>query len=362
MNSQELLLSIIIPIYNGEKYIEQTIMSVINQPYKNVEIILVNDGSKDCSGNICKEMAKKYDNIFYYEKDNAGIGATRNFGIKYANGKYVTFLDQDDVWVKEVLNADIIKILYDDIDVIGFSMLVSNENLTYCKHIRVQNKEVLGGGINAVQSSWMHHSSFFVRRELIKEYNLKYPLTRHEDEIFRHMCLYVSKKIKYIDVPLFIYRNNPGSETHRKYDIEKMFGPLLQSWDELTEWHEKNFSSDTEIIKLCKQMRYIYSIEAIEILYKNGIDKKTVSEIRDRICPKLLKEYKLLDLSERHFTRIHDYEKRHMLFWLKNRIKGIVYIIGKTAMTFSGVRNLYEKKKYPELLDKNVYIYEVNEH
>lgn len=98
--------SVIIPIYNVEEYLEETILSVINQTVgfeKNIQLILVNDGSPDNSGAICEKYKKLYpNNVVYVEQENAGVSAARNKGLEYATGKYINFLDSDDLWSKGV--------------------------------------------------------------------------------------------------------------------------------------------------------------------------------------------------------------------------------------------------------------------
>ena len=89
--------SVIVPFYNVEKYIEKCLISLVNQTLKEIEIILVNDGSKDKSEKIAKEFEQKYPTkIKYYEKPNGGLGDARNYGIQYAIGEYIAFLDSDD--------------------------------------------------------------------------------------------------------------------------------------------------------------------------------------------------------------------------------------------------------------------------
>lgn len=89
-------LSIIIPIYNVENTLKRCLNSILSQDMANCEIILINDGSTDDSGNIAKEYACQYDNIFYYEKSNGGLSDARNWGIERAKGEYITFVDSDD--------------------------------------------------------------------------------------------------------------------------------------------------------------------------------------------------------------------------------------------------------------------------
>ena len=105
------LISVIIPIYNTEEYLEKCVISIINQTYKNIEIILINDGSTSMNCiNICQNFEKVYNNVRFYNKNNDGVSETRNFGIEKANGKYLLFIDSDD-WIEK----DTIEILYENI-------------------------------------------------------------------------------------------------------------------------------------------------------------------------------------------------------------------------------------------------------
>ncbi len=105
---QEGLVSVITPVYNAEKYIAGTISSVLIQDYKNVEIILVDDCSRDNSANIIKELQKTHPNIVYYlQQTNQGAGAARNKALELARGQYVAFLDSDDLWKEGKLSRQI---------------------------------------------------------------------------------------------------------------------------------------------------------------------------------------------------------------------------------------------------------------
>ena len=95
--SEQPLVSIIIPVYNVEQYLRECLDSVISQTYRNLEIIIVNDGSPDSSGSICEEYAAKDSRIKYFIKENGGLSDARNFGMHHVSGDYVIFLDSDDV-------------------------------------------------------------------------------------------------------------------------------------------------------------------------------------------------------------------------------------------------------------------------
>ena len=89
------LISVIIPIYNTQKYLKKCIDSVESQSYNNIEIILVNDGSTDSSEKIIQPYLQKYENIKYYKKENGGLSDARNYGIQKATGDYICFLDSE---------------------------------------------------------------------------------------------------------------------------------------------------------------------------------------------------------------------------------------------------------------------------
>ena len=352
---KEILVSIIIPVYNGEKYLEEAVNSVINQPCKNVEVILINDGSSDNSGLICQQLEAKHSNIKYWEKGNTGIGATRNFGIKKAKGKYLAFLDQDDMWFEKFLNKDIENLLEGDADVLGFSYYRCNGNMTRGRFIKVKNEIVLGGSTEAVNSSWNHHSSFLYNRKMVQEEKIECPTTRHEDEIFRHKCLYVSKKIIYCDRPIFMYRNNSSSETHRKQNIQDLYGPILDSWNELIDWHRKLNPNDEQIILLCKKMICIYGVEGIELLYRNGVSEKKIREIvKTCLYEETLKNFEKFNLSNNNHQRIAMYFQSHVKFSIKNRCIGFFVRLAKRLKNVSFIQKLYEARNYPIIMKKDI--------
>ena len=101
MEKKEMKVSIIVPVYNTEKYVAKTLDSLVNQTLNSYEIIVVNDGSTDNSQEIIKEYTKKYPNLIQaYYKENGGLGSARNYGLQYAKGEYVGFVDSDD-WRSE---------------------------------------------------------------------------------------------------------------------------------------------------------------------------------------------------------------------------------------------------------------------
>lgn len=124
-NQQNHLISIIIPIYNVENYIDKCISSIVSQTYKNIEILLIDDGSTDQSSNICKQWCAKDNRIKYFYKENGGASSARNKGIEEANGEYIGFVDADD-WI--------VPTMYEHL----YSLLIKYHcTLSICGRIRV---------------------------------------------------------------------------------------------------------------------------------------------------------------------------------------------------------------------------------
>ena len=97
------MISVIVPVYNVEDYLKIALDSLVMQTFYDFEVILINDGSTDMSGNICEEYARLHSNFHVYHKKNGGQSAARNFGIKKAKGEFITFLDSDDYFESHAL-------------------------------------------------------------------------------------------------------------------------------------------------------------------------------------------------------------------------------------------------------------------
>ena len=123
--------SIVVPVYNVEKYLKRCVDSLIGQSYPNLEILLVDDGSKDSSLSICKEYELKDSRIRALHKENEGLGLTRNYGIERATGKYITFVDSDDYLTSDAVEAMLGKAEATDADVVIANMFYKDEEMKY---------------------------------------------------------------------------------------------------------------------------------------------------------------------------------------------------------------------------------------
>ena len=125
-------LSIIVPIYNTEKYLRKCVDSLLEQDLDDYEILLINDSSPDSSIDIMKEYEEKFPNIIrIFSKENGGLGDTRNFGIPYAKGKYVTFVDSDDYIKENSLNRLCTKMDNEDLDILVYDFVKEYDNVDF---------------------------------------------------------------------------------------------------------------------------------------------------------------------------------------------------------------------------------------
>lgn len=129
--------SIIVPVYNAERFIEIGIKSVLEQTYKNIELVLVDDGSTDSSLTILKKYQKKYiDIIKVFHKENSGVGDTRNFGVDKCTGDYITFMDADDYLNNDYIEVMIKSVENNDILISGYNQVDEDHKLIFSRHIK----------------------------------------------------------------------------------------------------------------------------------------------------------------------------------------------------------------------------------
>lgn len=200
--------SVIIPIYNSETYIEETLNSICNQTLQNIEIIVINDGSTDQSLQIINHIANKDQRIQVYTQTNQGVSIARNLGIQHAQGEYIYFIDSDDTLVPEALEICLQECNEQKLDFTFFdaeNIICTNEiiNQNYIHHESCKNKIWKGIDILNLQLDtstyripvWLN----FTRYSYIKQLNLTfYPKIIHEDQLFTTILYLNASRVSYI--------------------------------------------------------------------------------------------------------------------------------------------------------------------
>lgn len=212
------LVSVIIPVYNVEKYLEKCLDSIINQTYKNIEIICINDGSTDSSLEILRKYAEKDNRIKVVNQENKGLGATRNVGLEIAQGEFISFIDSDD-FVDKNLYKNCIEKIASDIDVIVFG----------AKTVNLKNNKIYSGQY----SSKSFHKNFnlndlfniytvawnkLYRHSLLNEHSIIFDTPKTgEDQTFFIKVVLNAKNICVVKKDLYYYiKYRNGALSNRK--------------------------------------------------------------------------------------------------------------------------------------------------
>ena len=218
--------SIIIPCYNIEKYISKTLESVFNQTFKDFEIILINDGSKDNTGEILDDYSKKYKRIKVVHKENEGVSEARNIGIRNATGEYIYFLDGDDLIESTLLERANEVFKNDKIEIFsfGFNMVYEDGKIKrryseeeYDSKI-INSKEFLSLFFN--KKAGQHMCSFIVKKDIIEnKIFFTKGLERGEDLEFQIKMLLRDVNLFYDKTPFFKYVSRNGSVVQSKVKL-----------------------------------------------------------------------------------------------------------------------------------------------
>lgn len=212
------LISVIIPVYGVEKYISQCLESVINQTYKNLEIIVVNDGTKDRSAEIAKEYAAKDSRIKVYDFENRGISVARNRGLEIATGDYISYIDSDDWLDKSMYETLLEAAMKNDADMVKCGMIATNsvreEKITFSDVKIINNEQHVGFENYFSGMLWTVVWNGLYKKELAKK--VKFPdNVVYEDNYSSGMFLYLAKKIVVMPFCGNYYRFNDAGISKR---------------------------------------------------------------------------------------------------------------------------------------------------
>lgn len=283
-----ILFSIIMPVYNVEKFIRKSITSVLNQTYKNFELIIVDDGSKDESIKIAREMTKNINNVKILHKENGGLADARNFGLNYAQGKYVWFIDSDDY-----IRKDSLKILSENVgaDIISFGYYkdinnkiipVKIKNINYCKTTRYL--------LNSPSATMKIYKRNFLEKNKIKFEKGKY----YEDLGLTPWLIKYTKNIEFIEDELYYYVIRENSiMTKKEFNSKK--DDRFWAINKIIENLGNEYLDEIEYIAI-KQLIVMYSIDILKLnkeVYKSRIKKVNLyfkSKFPNYLNNKYLKE------------------------------------------------------------------------
>lgn len=310
--------SIIIPVYNAEKYLREAIESVLNQTYTDFELLLINDRSTDNSREICQEYTQKDNRIILFENntENHGPGPTRNIGLDNATGEFIYFMDADDWIDKNLLEYCVYRMIETDADIVQLGIVYEQGGGK--KSIEYYHKENNLITKNTIEKDFVYfwkENRFGLTLNLLRKERVK--SVRFENMISGEDISYVldafcnAEKIAYISKALYHYRYVEGSTSHRwnKETIEQR----AVIWE-----HQKQFLKSIDI--------NLDNLAYAEVAYDNFI--WAIYQLSSNLCPLSYKEKRKELLSLEKHMRFNDYRKVYPLK-LQHGFKKIKYMLVK---------------------------------
>lgn len=296
------LVSIIVPVYNSEKYIKKCIESIINQKYKNIELIIIDDGSTDNSSSICRDYLKKDKRVKYYYKDNSGVSDSRNFGIEKCKGYFIMFVDSDDY-----IDNDYIYLMMNYAENNNFDFAISDNYIERNKRNKrvktFNNKDMKVLEITSPFAIDNYFTSYnmctacktLFNRNFIINNNIRFNsnINFGEDMLFSITSYIKAKKAIYINLAGYHYVYNRKSASNNK-NLKKSI-----------KYCEDNYLLYESIEKLLNEANYKYNMQLINDAclnnYLTGVDDivyssnnvKTIIEEKNLMYKKYLKRFNL---------------------------------------------------------------------
>ncbi len=300
------LISVIVPVYNVESYLQKCLDSIIDQTYSNLEIIIIDDGSKDRSGEICDYYKNIDSRIKVVHKQNGGLSDARNIGIDISVGEYICFVDSDDYLEKNYVLKMYEKIKDKDIDICCCGKFIESENI--CKVVNSDSDFILDS-VEALkyylQKKEIDNSAVdkLYRKKMFDD--VRFPAGMYYEDIGTIYKLFLkAKKIAHIDIPLYHYVMRKGSISHgvfSKKQLESLYMTreavkcINQVYPELNEYLAAYYG--LEMVTTIRQMYYYWG------------KKETVAKYSD-----IIQEYKNNFKSFIHSPYIPFFKK--IMMWL----------------------------------------------
>lgn len=241
--------SVIVPVYNVEKYLERCLESLVNQTLENIEIIIVNDGTKDNSEEIIKKFMEKYpQKIVYLKKENGGLSDARNYGIPYAKGEYIAFLDSDDY-----VEKDIYKEMYELAKKENSDMVECDFLWEYPNKVREDIGQVYNGKKEMLEKVRVVAWNKLIRRSILEKTQIQFPKgLRYEDVEFTYKLIPHLNKVSFLKNTYIHYIQRENSIINVQNERTKEIFTVL---DNVIDYYkEKNFYEEYK-----EELEYVYT-------------------------------------------------------------------------------------------------------
>lgn len=273
------LISIIVPVYNVEQYLEKCVDSIINQKYKNLEIILIDDGATDSSGKLCDELAKIDNRIKVYHKENGGLSDARNYGVERATGDYIGFVDSDDYIDSEMYEELYEAIKKENVDVVECNLKIIYpdrvELFTEQKYYNVYTKQEYLEEYLKIEKIFGSACVRLIKSDIAKK--LKFPVGKlYEDTYYAYDLIEKVDRYVIMNNPYYNYLMRENSITNTKFN-PRIFD-LIEIVEKFRKTTYENYPGLKEAAD-CRKMYAYFSVLNSILLEENYRDNEYYSEI-----------------------------------------------------------------------------------
>lgn len=266
LSTETPLISIIVPVFNVEKYLERCLDSLISQSYRNIEIVLIDDGSTDESGKICDRYAKEHSNLIVIHQENQGLSMARNAGLDIAKGDYIGFVDSDDYVEPKMFEELYNNLLGNNADISVCSFYEDDEDETNIMRVELKNEDITNfDAMKNIASQNNGHAFVVMWNKLFKKTlfdTIRFPIGKiHEDQFIIHKLYFVSNKISTFSSCLYHHINRSTNISTSSTAFK----------------HFDDFDAVFERIEFCKENNLFFLYQSIEqhltILVKYYLNK-----------------------------------------------------------------------------------------
>lgn len=336
-----MILVCIIPVYNAEKFIKQTISSVIAQNTPEIALVFVDDGSTDNSLEIIKSLGSKHHGHIIQQK-NAGVSAARNAGIDYVlnhmDANYIMFLDADDVWFPQWYDTEVEKLFSEGYDTISFDACMLTQDLKRRTKNGCAFIGMIAGGDQAIQMNSKHFAATAYKTELLRKYNIRFHEGQRlgEDLDFKLESMALSNKCYFTEKLVYGYRENIESVSHSSFTALQHYADLISGWIK----SDQNISENGGSSRSALRAATYYIDDMIRDAVRDGESIEDITIVLSRFqnliqnkCPEMT---------------VEQYVQKYSAAWiLKQRLIGFLDRIRRRVFALSPIRNTLNLKKYP---------------
>lgn len=267
MVNKEPLITVIMPAYNVEKFLERSVNSVLNQDYRNLDVLIIDDGSKDKTLEIARKLQAKDSRIRIIHQENQGVSVARNVGLDNTLGNYIMFVDTDDYIDKEMCSTLMDAMLNHDVDIVSIDSYTER----YGREIRRKTSGKFTTKEHPeLMEYYLSDNDGVVWNKLYKKSvigNVKFPVGRlFEDCAALYKIIENSKRVGYIDKQMYCYYKNPDSISHSSFTLQKRYEYYLAYKERYEFAHTRNMKCTL----LCEGLMVKAALSAMTAAYANS--------------------------------------------------------------------------------------------